>query len=709
MRDLYEELQSSPATTDIQVLWDKFAGRLQHEIDTHIPIRKAGTKDGFPWINQEIRRLIRKRDKLYRRWSRSGRPDDQKKFLDQKHLVRRITDRAYEKYLKDILGINNDGDDLDDPPKVKTKKLYSLLKHSKQDSSGIASLKADNKTYTEDSEKANALNGQFHSVFSPKSPISLKQLAQRTLQDLHDSGLNQPLRPSPHPKMPEIHVSQSGIEKLLKGLNPHKAAGPDKFKPIVLQTLHKELAPILQLIYQRSLDSGKLPSIWKEANVSPIFKKGDKSDPANYRPISLTCVLCKVLEHVVASSISRHFTEQNILFDLQHGFREKRSCETQLIMLVDELAKNMQAKKQTDLILLDFSKAFDKVAHEKLLLKLHFYGIRGNTLNWIKDFLDNRSQSVLLNGSNSDSIPVSSGVPQGSVLGPILFLAYINDLPDQVKSRVRLFADDTAMYLALDKQGDSEILQKDLESLEKWEKLWDMSFNPSKCQVIHVTRSKSPSRTIYYLHGCALESVSSAKYLGVTVSEDLSWSDHINNITKKANQTLGFIKRNIRVHNRDLKSTAYKTLVRPQLEYASTVWSPHTDQDIGKLESVQRRAARWVTRDYRQTSSVSTMLQDLNWRTLDQRRIDSRLVLLYKVTYDLVAIPASDYLIRNTRPSSRNHSYAYRQFTTLRDYYKYTFFPRTIIHWNALPPHIPVLPTLAQFSLAVCQIAHKTP
>ena len=151
--------------------------------------------------------------------------------------------------------------------------------------------------------------------------------------------------------MPEIHVSQSGIEKLLKGLNPHKAAGPDdekpdKFKPIVLQTLHKELAPILQLIYQRSLDSGKLPSIWKEANVSPIFKKGDKSDPANYRPISLTCVLCKVIEHVVAFSISRHFTEQNILFDLQHGFREKRSCETQLIMLVDELAKNMQAKNR---------------------------------------------------------------------------------------------------------------------------------------------------------------------------------------------------------------------------------------------------------------------------------------------------------------------------------------------------------------------------
>ena len=213
----------------------------------------------------------------------------------------------------------------------------------------------------------------------------------------------------------------------------------------------------------------------------------------------------------MASGISKHFTDQNIFFELQHGLREKRSCETQLIMLVDELAKNMQLGKQTELILLDFSKACDKVAHEKLLLKLHFYGIRGNALNWIKDFLDNRNQSVLLNGSNSDSIPVSSGDPQGSVLGPILFLAYINDLPDQVRSRVRLFADETAMFLALDMQNKSEILQKDLESLEKWEKLRDMNFNPSKCQVIHVARRKTPFQTKYNLHGCVLESVPSAK------------------------------------------------------------------------------------------------------------------------------------------------------------------------------------------------------
>ena len=175
-------------------------------------------------------------------------------------------------------------------------------------------------------------------MFSPKTPISLKSLAQKSLQDLQDSGANPPFQPSPYPKMPDISISAEGIDKLIVGLNPHKAAGPDKFKPIVLQTLHKELAHILQLIFQRLLDTGKLPDIWKEANVSPIFEKREKSDPSNYRPISLTCVLCKVLEHIIASSMAKHFTELDILYDLQHGFREKRYCETQLIMRVDELA-----------------------------------------------------------------------------------------------------------------------------------------------------------------------------------------------------------------------------------------------------------------------------------------------------------------------------------------------------------------------------------
>ena len=221
-------------------------------------------------------------------------------------------------------------------------------------------------------------------------------------------------------------------------------------------------------------------------------------------------------------------------------------------------------------------------------------------------------------------------------------------------------------------------------------------------------KKAKPLNTKYILHNVELESVPAAKYLGVTIVDDLSWSKHIDITTKKANQILGFLKR-IWVHNKDLKSVAYKTLVRPQLEYASTIGYTHTTTDINKVEAVQRRAARWATRDYRYTSSATALLKDLNWRPLDQRRIDSRLVMMYKITYDLVTIPASDNLVRNTRASRHIRSLACRQIQTLKDYYWFTFFPRTIIYWSALPANITTLTSLAQFSGAVCWVIHVSP
>ena len=226
--------------------------------------------------------------------------------------------------------------------------------------------------------------------------------------------------------------------------------------------------------------------------MSPLFKKGDKSDPANYRPISLTCILCKVMEHIVASNLSQHLNRNNVLYGLQHGFREKRSCETQLIELVEELSRKLSNGHQVDLVLLDFSKAFDKVNHLKLLFKLSSHGVKGQTLKWISSFLGGRTQAVVLEGECSPEVPVTSGVPQGSVLGPLLFLLYINDLPENIQSQVRLFADDTAVYLTVDSQNDSIILQNDLDTLQKWELTWDMEFNPSKCQVLHISRAQQP-------------------------------------------------------------------------------------------------------------------------------------------------------------------------------------------------------------------------
>ena len=198
-------------------------------------------------------------------------------------------------------------------------------------------------------------------------------------------------------------------------------------------------------------------------------------------------------------------------------------------------ARSASVGKQTDIILLDFSKAFDKVNHSKLLWKLHQYGIRGHVLDWVRAFLGSRSQRVVIGGEESESITVTSGVPQGSVLGPILFLIYINDLPEEVCSQVRLFADDTALYPTLESEDDSSTLQNDLNILLAWETRWDMGFNPSKCQVVHVTGSKKPVIRDYILHGQVLESVTSARYLGMDISGSLSWNPHVDRITGNAN------------------------------------------------------------------------------------------------------------------------------------------------------------------------------
>ena len=501
------------------------------------------------------------------------------------------------------------------------------------------------------------------------------------VQDLVDEG-SLPLGSIPDtnlssvPVMPDLEISLNGILKLLKNLKPGKAAGPDQLKPLLLKEFRDEIAPIIKIIFEKSLQTGKLPSDWVTANVMPVFKKGNKSSAANYRPISLTCILCKVLEHILASNIVKHLDAQGIMYDLQHGFREKRSCETQLVMMIEDLARNANARKQTDVILLDFSKAFDKVKHSKLLWKLHNYGIRGKVLSWIQAFLGNRSQRVVIDGEESGSIPVNSGVPQGSVLGPILFLTYINDLPDGISSQVRLFADDTALYLTIKGEEDSSALQKDLDLLSVWEKKWDMQFNPSKCQVVQVTGSKSPIKSEYILHGQVLETVTCARYLSVDIRSNISWTSHIDRVVGNANRSLGYIRRNIKSKDQEVRESAYNTLVRPQLEYASAVWDPHTKDHISKIEMVQRRAARWTISNFDRRASVTEMLDKLEWRTLEQRRADARLCLFYKIVYGLVAVPLPDHVQYNIRISRYCHSMTFRQVSTSTDFYVFIFPPR---------------------------------
>ena len=409
------------------------------------------------------------------------------------------------------------------------------------------------------------------------------------------------------------------------------------------------------------------------------------------------------------SNVMKHAVRYNILSDIQHGFRSRRSCETQLIQFTHDLVSNLSNGTQTDVLIMDFAKAFDKVDHPRLLSKRMGYGICGQTLAWITSFLSGRSQSVVLDGETSSPISVSSGVPQGSVLGPCLFLFYINDIADKLTCQARLFADDTIIYMAIRKNQDSMSLQNDLDRLADWEKTWLMEFHPQKCKVIRVYRGKSPINFSYSLHGQTLEIVDCVKYLGVTFSSDLSWNAHVDAITAKANKTLGFLRRNLRVSNRKAKECAYKSFVRPIVEYSASVWDPHTARNIDKIDMVQRRAARYVCNRYRQTSSVSEMLSQLNWRSLQDRRCDMKLCMFYKIVNGLVEIDTSKYMIpsRQTRSSRHSHSQSYCIPHSRLNCHLYSFFPSTIRLWNGLGQNVVDAQSVAAFHSKVSSLSHS--
>src|SRR5664279_266711 len=402
------------------------------------------------------------------------------------------------------------------------------------------------------------------------------------------------------------------------------------------------------------------------------------------------------MEHIVHSSICRYLEDNNILTPRQHGFRSGHSCETQLILAIDDWAKALDSGYRTDIAIFDFSKAFDSVPHRRLLSKIESYGIQGNTLNWIESFLWNRSQRVVINGSQSSWLPVTSGVPQGTVLGPLLFLLYINDIASDIKSEIRLFADDCILYRKILSGHDTAQLQDDIDRLHSWSVSWQMTFNVKKCHILSLSRKKVKPYLEYKLGPDQLSSVNSYPYLGVTISADLRWHSHIDNICTKATRTLNFIRRNIYHCSPEAKALAYTSLVRPHLEYAAAAWDPHTARDTVQLEKVQRRAARFAKKDFRRTTSVTQLLADLGWGQLADRRRVARLSMMFKAVHGLTAIPTGN-LLRPTRCTKRTGQATFINLYARTDAYKYSFMPRTIADWNALPESTRSKPSVDSF------------
>jgi hypothetical protein len=359
--------------------------------------------------------------------------------------------------------------------------------------------------------------------------------------------------------------------------------------------------------------------------------------------------------------------------------------------------------------ILDFSKAFDTVPHKELLNKLHSYGIEGNIHQWLSSVLQNRKMRVVVEGKNSDNAHVDSGVRQGTVLGPLLFLCHINDLPECVKSQVRLFADDCLLYREIKSQQDHQILQEDLKSLELWADKWGMKFKAKKC---YITSMRQKSNYFYQLDQHILEQVKTNSYLGLNISDDLKWSSHISKITSKASCTLGFLRRNL--------------CQCPQECKKCIIWDLYTNKNIDKLESIQKRAARFIKQDYksRESGCVTNMLKDLEFKPLQERRKHIRLTMFYKVVEGLVpAIAPEDYLkeIRNKRKRKAKQYEGYEtsniidrqtvnnsrpseliQFKT--DTRKNSFFSKTIVDWNHLEDSVVCAKTAEGFNSALQQL-----
>ena len=453
----------------------------------------------------------------------------------------------------------------------------------------------------------------------------------------------------------DLFITEDMVRKEINNLNVNKSCGPDEVHPRLLTELVNSISKPITLLLNKTIETGEIPDDWKRAIVSPIFKKGARNRAENYRPISLTSIVCKLMESFVKNAVLNHILEEKLLSSKQHGFISGRSTTTQLLTYLDKCIDTIANGGVVDSIYFDFAKAFDTVPHRRLISKLKSYGVSGNILTWIESFLSGRSQIVKVNGEESISAAVLSGIPQGSVLGPLLFVIYINDLPEVVSSDAFLFADDTKILRQVISREDSLILQADIDALSDWSKKWLLKFNNDKCHVLTMGKLDNITHTHRYtLNESELEHVFEEKDLGVIIDMELKYEEHIATKVRKANAIMGLIRRSFAFLDCDLFRRLYTTFVRPHLEYAQEVWSPHLSKYIKLIENVQIRATKLV--NGLSSLQYPERLKKLELPTLKYRRMRGDMIQVYKHfhTYDRSTLSHS---FQPQYRSSRKHNF----------------------------------------------------
>ena len=427
-------------------------------------------------------------------------------------------------------------------------------------------------------------------------------------------------------------------------ISENSACGEDDIPAIILKKCKASLSYPILLIWQESFRRGYIAKQFKKQIITPVHKKNSKAEPSNYRPIALTSHLIKIFERIIKKQLTLHLESNNLMCKCQHGFTKGKSCLTQLLLHIDTILNNLLENKDVDVIYLDFAKAFDKVDHQILLKKLFAYGVRGKLLTWLNCYLTNRWQTVVINGEHSYPAKVISGVPQGTVLGPILFIIYLNDLSSCIKnSVVSSFADDTRLKMAINTTDDTSLLQADLTSSIQWSEANNMELHQQKFElVIHTTGNfntlkELPFFTEYVQYktgdGTIMEPQDSVRDLGVTISSDLSWSPHIAAIAEDAKKMASWVLSVFADRSAETLVPLYKALIRSRLEYCGPVWNPGKVEDIKRLESIQRSF----------TARINTVnhlhywdrLRSLNLMSLQRRRERYIAIQVFKILQNL--------------------------------------------------------------------------
>ena len=595
---------------------------------------------------------------MWRVYRRTGKEEDYanyKEALNAATTEIRQSKRSYEQKL--ACNIKNDS---------KSFYAYVRSKQNVQDKVGPLEDNAGN-IISQGFLMAEDLNGYFSSVFT-KEDISSLPVADAKFQGAKSDYLG------------PLVVTPEMVAKKIKAMKDNKSPGVDGIPPKLLMETVEQISIPLARVFNLSLKEGVVPFEWKEANIIPLFKKGSRNKSENYRPVSLTSVICKLLERLIKGHMVDFLVKHKLLNSSQHGFLKARSCLTNKLCFLEEITKWIDVGSPVDIIYLDFQKAFDKVPHQRLLLKLKAHGIGDSTTDWIEQWLTGRRQRVVVDGEVSNWKSVLSGVPQGSVLGPILFLIYINDLDDSITSNVLKFADDTKLFRKVITDGDKQHLQNDLDRLVKWSEKWQMLFNFGKCKCLHTGHGNLDVN--YKMDDTVLGTTVKEKDLGVTINADMKVSEQCGIAASKGNQILGLIRRNITYKGQKLIIPLYKAIVRPHLEYCIQAWRPYRKKDINTLERIQRRATKMIPelRDL----SYEERLKECGLTTLETRRLRGDQIEVFKILNGYENIDRNMFFSLKKDSRTRGHEVKLVKDQCRLDIRKHSFSQRTINEWNKL-------------------------